>query len=178
MTWEHAMAGLTLLTMFGAMAWLITHARTETIYKPIAMFTFFLGFPAVYMTLALATGSPRPSMLFNTPDEGIVLGYKPDTGKDLYLLLDLMDNSHPVYYRMPWDSETAEQIDTALREGKGTAKLKFKKRKIKPGDFDFDWPWDIPEAEVYVEPTERKMPEKDPGNPMAGIKLAPGSGND
>lgn len=179
MTWAHAMAGLTLLTMFGAMAWLITHARTETIYRPVAMIAFFIGFPAVYLTLALATGTPKPAMLFNVPTEGIVLGYKPETGKNIYVLLDLMNNGAPVYYHLPWNSQTAQKLDEAMREGKGTAKLMFKSRKrVNPGNFDFDWPWDIPEAEVYVEPTESKMPEKDAGNPTAGMRLAPGNGND
>jgi hypothetical protein len=173
------MAGLTLITMFGAMAWLITHARTETIYRPLAMVAFFLGFPAVYMTLALATGTPKPAMVFNVPTEGIVLGYKPETGKNIYVLLDLMDNGAPVYYWLPWNSQTAEKIEMALNSGKGTAKLRFRaKRTTRKGIFDWDYPWDIPEPEVLIDPTEVKMPEKEAGNPTAGMKLAPGNGND
>jgi hypothetical protein len=178
MTWGHAFSALTLLTMFGAMAWLITHARTETIYRPLAIVAFFIGFPAVYMTLAMATGTPKPAMFYNVPEEGIVLGYKPETGKNIYVLLDMM-NGPPVYYLLPWNSQTAEKIEQALREGKGTAKLRYKKtRRPLKGIYDWDWPWDIPDAEVVIDPTEVLMPEKDAGNPTAGMQLAPGTGND
>lgn len=179
MTWAHAMAGLTLLTMFGAMAWLIAHARTETVYRPLAIAAFFLGFPAVYMTMAIATGTPKPAMLYNVPEEGLILGYKPETGKNIYVLLDMM-NGPPVYYLLPWDSKTAEAIEQALKEGKGQATLRYKRKRSKQarGVFDWDYPWDIPEAEVIIDPTESKMPDKDPGNPTAGMKLAPGNGID
>lgn len=179
MTWAHAIAGLTLLSMFGAMAWLIAHARTETVYRPLAIAAFFLGFPVVYATMAIATGTPKPAMLYNVPTEGIILGYKPETGKNIYVLLDTMKGP-PVYYLLPWDSDTAEQIEMALRQGKGEAKLRYKSKKAKyvRGTFDWDYPWDIPEAEVIIEPTESKMPDKDAGDPTAGMKLAPGNGND
>lgn len=180
MTWQHVITGLSLITMFGAMAWLITHARTETIYRPIAMLAFFVGFPMVYLALAVSTGTPKPALMFHAPSEGVILGYKPDTGKNIYVLLDLMDGHAPVYYLLPWDSQTAEKIEMALEEGKGEAKLRFKSKKARfvRGNFDFDWPWDIPEPEVIIEPTESKMPEKDAGNPTAGMQLAPGNGND
>lgn len=179
MTWALAIAGLTLLTMFGIMAWLIAHARTETIYRPLAILAFFIGFPAIYLALSTALGAPKPAMLYSAPTEGVILGYKPETGKNIYVLMDLMNNGAPVYYLLPWDSKTAEKIEEALREGKGEAKLRFKPNtKLTMGLYDFDWPWDIPDAEVYVEPTESKMPDKDPGNPTAGMRLAPGGGND
>lgn len=180
MIWQHALAVLVLITMFGAMAWLITHARTESIYKPIAMLAFFLGFPATYMSMSVAMGTPKPAMIYNMPsNEGVILGYKPETGKNIYVLLDMMDGAAPVYYLMPWNSQTAEKIEQAM-QGKGTAKLRFKSKKSRfvRGTFDYDWPWDIPEPEVIIEPTESHMPEKDPGDPTAGMNLMPGNGND
>lgn len=180
MIWQHALAALLLLTMFGAMAWLIAHARTETVYRPLAIVAFFLGFPVVYGALSVSMGTPKPSMIFNVPKEGTVLGYKTESGRNIFVLLDMMDGRAPVYYHLPWNSQTAEQIETAMREGKGNTKLRFKSKKSRfvRGTFDFDYPWDIPEPEVIIVPTESKMPEKDPGNPMAGMKLAPGDGND
>lgn len=179
MSMFQAMAGLGLLTMFGIMAWMIAHARTETLYRPMALIAFFAGFPAIWMAMSVTTGTPRPTMFYNVPESGIIIGYKPDTGKSLYLLLDMADGGAPVYYRTPWNSEKAEEIDKALKEGKGTAKLKFSTKKhMRWGKYDFDWPWDIPEAEVYIEPTERKMPDKTPMDPMAGMRLAPANGND
>lgn len=180
MIWQHAFAVLVLITMFGAMAWLITHARTESIYKPIAMVAFFLGFPATYAAMSVAMGTPKPAMIFNVTETATILGYKPETGKNIYVLLDPEDGSAPVYFLLPWDAPTAEKIEQALQDGKGTAKLKFKSKKQRfvRGTFDLDWPWDIPEPEVLIEPTEMKMPDKDPGDPTAGMKLAPGSGND
>lgn len=178
MTMLQALAGLILLTMFAAMAWLIVHARTETVYRPLAIIAFLLGFPVVYGAMATATGTPKPVMLYNAPQEGIILGFKSDTGKGVYVLLDTM-NGPPTYYAMPWDSMTAEKIEESLREGKGRASLRFNKgKRVKKGNFDFDWPWDIPAPEVIIEPTESKMPDKDPGNPTAGFRLTPGAGND
>ncbi len=178
MTFAHALAGLTLLTMFGIMAWLIAHARTETIYRPLAILAFFIGFPMVYMAMATATGSPKPAMFYNVPDGGVILGYKPETGKNIYVLIDNLDGP-PVYYLLPWNSKTAEKIEAALKEGKGTASLRFRHGpKHREGLFDFDWPWDIPDPQVLIDPTEMKMPEKDAGNPTAGMQLAPGNGND
>jgi hypothetical protein len=180
MIWQHALAVLLLITMFGVMAWLITHARTETIYKPIAMVVFFIGFPATYASMSVAMGTPKPAMMFNVIEEGNILGFKPVTGKAIHVLLEPLDGGVPVYYVLPWSSETAEKIEQALREGKGQAKLRFKSRKSRSvrGIFDLDWPWDIPEPEVLIEPTESKMPEKDAGDPLAGMRLAPGNGND
>lgn len=180
MTIYQALAALSLLSLFGAMAWLITHARTETIYRPLAMVAFFIGFPAVWLAMSTTTGTPRPTMFYNAPDDGILLGWKPDTGKSMFVLLDLMDGQPPVYYRTAWDAKKAEQIEQMLAGGKGKVKMRFKKakRKIALGSFDLDWPWDTPEPEVYVEPSESRMPEKDAANPTAGFDLQPGSGND
>jgi hypothetical protein len=178
MTLDHAIAGLTLLTMFAVMAWLIAHARTETVYRPLAIIAFFVGFPMIYGAMATATGTPKPAMIYNVPEGGIILGYKPETGKNIYVLIDNLDGA-PVYYLLPWNSKTAEKIEEALKSGKGTASLRFHRtKKSREGLFDFDWPWDIPEPEVLIDPTEMKMPAKEEGNPMAGMRLAPGTGND
>lgn len=165
-----AIAALVLVSGFAGVSWLIVHARTDTIYKPVSFAVFLVSLPVVWYSMSFTVGTPRPSEAYRFPSREVkVLGWYAVPGKRIYLMVEY--GSNPLYYSIPWSRDAAEKLQSAS-EGDSDVMIKGKSGKEGiPGFFDFGWWFDVPEPQVYVAPSQRKMPEKSPVDNAQGMVL-------
>lgn len=159
MYWQISSA-LILMSLFGVMAWLIVHARQETIYRPLAIVAFFCGLPAVAFSfwLTLGTALPLGTFLYSMPDgKHHLLGRKSVPKVGIFLMLDMGDHEAPAYVMLPWDTDLSKDVED--------------KWDLTGGNVEFSWNKNKPEVTDGRVP-EHAFPPKfiDPnGNPIVTL---------
>lgn len=100
-----------------------------------------LGALALGVALAaesLVQGTPRPAYLeWRAPARVQVLGYHLIQNEAIYVLVLWPDSNEPIYYRMPWDQDTANQLVEAeqeAEEGRTTVESALFEPSIDPQD--------------------------------------------
>lgn len=158
MYWQVASA-LLLLTLFGAFSWLIVHARSETIYRPLAIGTFLLSIPALILAFAMTLGTAIPTgwLVFQIPSgQYRILGCKSVPGNGIYVMFDRGDYKIPSFYVLPWDKDLSMKLE---QEGcKGILKTD-NKDALKLGNWEFSWNV-LPPLVTSEETAEKVFPDK------------------
>ena len=129
---------------------------------------------ALFMPLGYAGFSdllsrPKPVALewwLDRADEATVLGSQMREGQGLYLWLQLDGEPEPRAYRMPWDQQTAQQLQTALEEAQRNGTQARMRMPFEPT-------LDAREPKFYA-PPQPALPPKDLAQPPAQVYVQPG----
>jgi hypothetical protein len=116
--------------------------------------TFFLLAGVVYAGSIDLMGAPKPIQLeWRAPDKPTVIAARMREGEAIYVWLQSPDAKEPRSYVLPWNTQTAQQLQDALREGesRGTA-VEMKLTRPQGGDDG------VPK--FYAQP-QRPLPRKD-----------------
>ena len=166
-------SGLILFTLFGLYAWLIVHARTESIYRPVAVGVFLTSFPAILLAYSFILGTAVPTgyFVFQIPQgRYAILGCKsvPKTG--IFLLLNTGDNTPPAFYRLPWDVKMSMRIE---EQGcRGILESEDRPDAIPVGKWEFSWNQNRPLV-TTEEPPQKALPDKILPESAPGMVLPP-----
>jgi hypothetical protein len=114
---------LAVAVLFAAAAWLAIWSRRGTWARPAAIVLFLIGLPVIAAASVHTLGHHRPINLAWELGKGeyLILGVRMVQDKAIYLYLETPDRQEPWPLVLPWDNETANQIQKAMdgAEGQG-----------------------------------------------------------
>lgn len=116
--------------------------------------TFFLLAGVVYAGSVDLMGTPKPMKLeWRPPGKATVLAARMHEGEAIYVWLQTPDAKAPRAYALPWNTQTAQQLQSALqeREARGSPV----KMTLAPPDGGEDGV-----AKFYAQP-QQALPDKD-----------------
>ena len=145
-------AAVTLLMVLVALRW----SRTA-FARGLIVVLFLLLLPAAWAAPAELLGQAKPvdlEWLKTRVEEAPVLSATMVKGEAIYVALQC--KVVPALYKLPWDPETAEQLQEAMREAERNG---TETRMCLP----FEPSWDNNEPRFYA-PPQPKLPDK-PGSP-------------
>lgn len=105
------------------LSWLAVVGQTRAMWRAVALFAFVAFVPIVLAAMVDLTGRLRPSTLEwlqRDAPEADVLAADVVPDKAIRLWLRLEPGGEPLAYALPWDQQTAQQLQDALREGEGS----------------------------------------------------------
>lgn len=125
--WVTASLAITLLLIA---AWMVVWSRRDTILRPVAVIGAIAAIPLLVLAAADELGFHRPvNMVIRFDGEVTVLAHKAIPNKAVYLYLDVPGQEEPRAVVLPWNDNTAKQLqdleDAARSDKKGRAKMRF-----------------------------------------------------
>ena len=112
------------VALFAAAAHLAIWSRAGTWARPAAVTLFLVGLPLIAAAGVHSLGHHRPINLAWELGKGeyLILGVKMEQDRAIYLYLEAPDRLEPWPLVLPWDNETANEIQKAMdgSEGEGT----------------------------------------------------------
>ena len=119
----NALLWVAVVTMFGCAAWLAIWSRKDTWARPAAIVLLLAALPTIAAAGVHTLGHHRPINLAWELGRGeyLILGVKMEQDKAIYLYLEAPDRLEPWPLVLPWDNETANEIQKAMdgSEGEG-----------------------------------------------------------
>ena len=159
---DHVVTGWVAVTLlFGFLALAAIWARRGTMFRGLSVLAFFIAAPVVGLSAAAGLGWSVPIIPYVTAgggDDYRVLGVKMVQNVAIFALLDT-GQSEPRYYRMPWDQETADELQDMLDNPNNPGIA-----VTIPYEFSFDrnaaqfWPLPQPPAMPPKQPQEKPAP--------------------
>jgi hypothetical protein len=138
--WWIAAYLLMLVSLIGAMAWIVVHSPVSSLYKTLAVLVLVLSVPAGAAAFIGALGHPLPTYPPVLVLEGRhnILGFKMVPFEGIYVLLDSEGNQPPQYRKLPWNKEEANKLQRAGAEGVEAQVAVLQGDDQKMFDFDFE----------------------------------------
>jgi hypothetical protein len=134
-----------------------------------ALSTALLLIPVTYAAFASLLSRPKPVDLewgLAAAEEATVLGSRAEEDQGIYLWLQLPESEEPRAYVIPWDRDTAEQLQEAQREAEqNQSGVKMR--------MPFERSLDDREPKFYAMP-QPALPPKDLTDPPPQYYVAPG----
>jgi hypothetical protein len=172
MFWQ-VLSGLLLFTLFTVYAWLIVHARTESVYRPIALSVCLSSIPIMVVVFGLVLGTAIPTgwFVFQMPaGEYRLLGCKSVPKEGIYVMLDEGDYKTPRFYRMPWDRDLSMAIEE--KGCRGLLNVKGTNSPLETGAWEFTWNTEAPRV-TNEDTAEKFFPDKILPESAPGMVLPP-----
>lgn len=142
-----------------AFAWNSIWSRKDTTHRGLAILFLAIWLPFLGVAAFQVLGWHKPLWAaIELNGKQRVIGHKLVRGKAIYLYLDL-GYEEPRAYRLPWNEETATQLQKALRESL--------RRKRRGAMMKFDHSWDKNPPQFHPLPQPKlQIPKgrEDPGS--------------
>ncbi len=147
------------LAVFG-LACLVIAAPVSAFRRGLALLIFVAAIAAVSFGVEVVLGNPRDvgiSLVARAPASAVLYSRASET-EGILLLLD--DDPRPVYYRLPWDEETAAALHNAARQAEASGHALM---------FRYEPSIENRKPRFYTLPTPA-LPQKPPGPPPVEYK--------
>lgn len=132
------------VTFIAICTWIVIHMKGSNWLRALAVVSFLSSIPAVALALYLSLGIAFPVgyKYLPTPTEDLTLvAFKPVPGVGIFLLVDAGDYTAPKFYRIPWNKNTAEEMQAQLDANGVQPKINLapsgKGRKLGNWEFSF-----------------------------------------
>ena len=158
---DHLMYLFTIVVVLAAaLAGIAVWAPRATPIKVGALVLAALLMVAAYASLVDLLGKPKPVTMewaMGAVPEATVLGASMREGEAIYLWLEFDEMPEPIAYVLPWNMETARQLQQAMRQAEAEGTVARMRRPFEPGG-------DPNEPLFYAEP----QPALPPKTPVGG----------
>ncbi len=147
------------LGMTTLLAVMVIWARRRFMVRLAALLALTATLAVDYLALNDLLSRPKPignELFAHQAEEAQVIAATLAEGKAIYLLLRLADIAEPRYYAMPWQRDTAEQLQRAMREAEERRSRVLMRMPFEPSLEDREHP------RFYALPQTRLPPKPSP----------------